>query len=37
MKRGDRALIQTEMVEFIDLPFSFSNKLKMWSFHVVVV
>ena len=25
------------MVEFIALPFSFSSKLKIWSFHVVVV
>ena len=37
MKRGDRAQVQTEMVEFIVLPFSFSSKLKIWLFHVVVV
>ena len=36
-KRGDRAQVQTEMVEFIALPFPFSSKLKIWSFHVVVV
>ena len=37
MKRVDRAQVQTEMVEFIGLPFPFSSKLKFWSFHVVVV
>ena len=37
MKRGDRAQVQTEMVEFIGLPFTFSSKLKIRSFHVVVV
>ena len=37
MKRGDRAQVQTEMVEFLCLPFPFSSKLKFWSFHVVVV
>ena len=37
LKRRDRARILTEMVEFIALPFSFSSKLKIWSFHVVVV
>ena len=26
-----------QMVEFISLPFPFSSKLKIWSFHVVVV
>ena len=36
-KREDRARVQTEMVEFIALPFPFSSKLKIWSFHVVVV
>ena len=36
MKRGDRAQVQTEMVEFIGLPLPFSGKLKIWSFHVVV-
>ena len=37
LKRGDRARVQTRFVEFIALPFSFSSKLKIWSFHVVVV
>ena len=37
LKRGDRARILTEMVEFIASPFPFSSKLKIWSFHVVVV
>ena len=37
LKRGDRVRVQTEMVEFIALPFPFSSKLKIWSFHVVVV
>ena len=37
LTRGDRARIETEMVEFIALPFPFSSKLKVWSFHVVVV
>ena len=37
LKRRDRAQIQTEMVKFIALPFPFSSKLKIWSFHVVVV
>ena len=37
LKRGDRTRVQTEMVEFIALPFPFSKKLKIWSFHVVVV
>ena len=36
-KRRDRALVQTEMVEFIALPFAFPNKLKIWSFRVIVV
>ena len=36
-KREDRARVQTEMVEFIALPFPFSRKNKIWSFHVVVV
>ena len=36
MKKGDRARVQTEMVEFIAVPFPFSSKLKIWSFHVVV-
>ena len=37
MNRRDRAPFQTEMVEFLGLPFSSSKKLKIWSFHVVVV
>ena len=37
MKRGDRARVQTELVEFIGLPFPFSSKLKIWLFRVVVV
>ena len=37
LKRGDRARVQTEMVEFFALPFPFSSSLKIWSFHVVVV
>ena len=34
LKRGGRIRVQTEMVE---LPFRSSKKLKIWSFHVVVV
>ena len=37
LKRRDRAQVLKEMVEFITLPFPFSSKLKIWSFHVVVV
>ena len=38
MRRGDRARVQTEMVEFIALPFpSSKNLLKIWWFHVVIV
>ena len=37
LKRGDRLRVQTEIVEFIALPFPFSSKLKIWSSHVVVV
>ena len=40
LKREDRARVQPVMVEFIALPFPFSSKLKIWSFHcfkVVVV
>ena len=33
LRRG----VQKEMVEFIALPFPSSKKLKIWSFHVVVV
>ena len=36
-KCRDRARVKTEMVELIVLPFPFSSKLKLWSFHVVVV
>ena len=36
-KRGDRARVQTKMVESIALPFPYSSKLKNWSFHAVVV
>ena len=37
LKRVDLARVETEMVEIIALLFPFSNKLKIWSFHVVVV
>ena len=37
LKRGGRARVQTEMVEFIALSFPYSSKLKVWSFHIVVV
>ena len=37
LKRRDHAWVLTEMVEFIVLPFPFPSKLKIWSFHVVVV
>ena len=37
LKRGGRARVQTEVLEFIALPFPSSKKLKIWSFHVVVV
>ena len=37
LKRGERAQVRREMVEFIALPFPFPSKLKIWSFHVVVV
>ena len=37
LKRGDQARVQTEMVEFIAIPFPFSSKLKIWSFQVVVL
>ena len=36
LKRGERAQVRTEMVDFIALPFPFPSKLKIWSFHVVV-
>ena len=37
LKRGERAQVRTEMVEFIALPIPFPSKLKIWAFHVVVV
>ena len=37
LKRGERPRVQTEMLEFIALPFPFSNERKIWPFHVVVV
>ena len=38
LKREGNAQVQTEMVEIIALPYPSSNKkLKIWSFHVVVV
>ena len=37
LKREGNAQVQTEMVEIIALPFPSSKKLKIWSFHVVVV
>ena len=37
LKRGAVARVHTEMLEFIALPFRFSSKLNIWSFHVVVV
>ena len=37
LERRDCGLVQTQVVEFIALPFPFPNKLKIWSFHVVVV
>ena len=37
LKRGGHARVQTEMVEFIALPFPSSKTLKILSFHFVVV
>ena len=37
LKRGNNVHIQTEMVEFIALLFASSKKLKIWSFHIVVM
>ena len=37
LKRGGRTQVQTEMIVFIALPFPSSKKLKMLSFHLVVV
>ena len=37
LKRGDRARVQTQRVEFIALPSPSSKQIKIWSFHVVIV
>ena len=37
LKRGGHSRVLIEMVELIALPFPSSKKLKIWSFHVVVV
>ena len=37
LNRGDRTPVQTEIVELIALAFPSSKKLKIWSFHVLVV
>ena len=37
LKGGDRPRVQTEVLEFIALPFPFSNERNIWPFHVVVV
>ena len=37
LKRRSRTRVQTEMVEFISLPFPSSKKLILWSFRVLVV
>ena len=37
LKRGGPARVQTKMLKFIALLFDFSGKLKIRSFHVVVV
>ena len=37
LKRRDRAQVQTDIIEYFALPFPFPSKLKIWSFHVVVV
>ena len=37
LERGERAQVQTEMVEFVALPFPLPSKLKIRPFHVVVV
>ena len=37
LKRRGRTRVKTEIVEIIALPFPSSTKLKIWSFHVVVV
>ena len=37
LKRTDRIQVLKEIVEFIVLPFPFPSKLKIWSFHVLVM
>ena len=37
LKRGDCVRVQTERVKCIALPVSLSSKIKIWSFHYVVV
>ena len=38
LKRGAAPMqVQTEMIQFIALPFPSSKKLTIWSFHVIVV
>ena len=37
LKKRDCAQVQTEMIEFIALPFLFSSKLKIWLFQIVIV
>ena len=37
LKRRDRTRVLTEMVQFIALPSPFPSKLKIWSFHVVIM
>ena len=37
LKSGGRTRIQTEMVEFMALPFPSQKTLNIWSFQVVVV
>ena len=36
-EEGERPQVRTERVEFIALSFPFPSKLKIWSFHAVVV
>ena len=37
LRRRDHAQVLTEIVEFIALPFLFPSKLKIWSFHFLVM
>ena len=37
LNRGDNPHVQTDMVEFIALPFASAKKLEIWSFHIVVM